>query len=509
MTKRQRTSAGERTSRSSQKGATALKGALRLGKKYPPAGRRYPLALRGAAGAYTPHRRMESPDPIERLDGTAIDARFRLTTFVARGGYGAVYRGSHNALDCPVAVKVLAVPAALREAERERFFEAFEREARIVATLRHPSIVRVLDFGVTDIAGVAHPFIVLEWLDGETLEARLRADEGRPRAPREAMALLRPVIDAIAAAHEAGVAHRDLKPANVMVSAARRGDASVKVLDFGVAKVFSPDEDAPDWTERTTDPHSPFSLSHAAPEQVAKLRTGPWTDVHALALLLVEALVGQRAYAGRTAIELYASISTPHRPTPSRFSVEVGPWEPVLARALSITPGDRHANAAALLADLDASLDDAQRAWEEGRAPRTPSAPPPAEPAVTSPASPTAPSREPAGRTTYARRGALAVAVLAALGAHAVAAVRGRASAPPAPAAAPAAPAAPPRAADPPAPTSPAAPPPERAPPAAAPPVAPVGGAAAAQPARRPPRAAPRARPRARDGGADEDFVIE
>ncbi len=456
---------------------------------------------------------MEGRDPIELLDGRSIDTRFRLDRFVARGGYGAVYRGSHNALDCPVAVKVLAVPEELREAERERFFEAFEREARIVATLRHPSIVRVLDFGVTDLAGIAHPFIVLEWIDGETLEAHLRAGQGRARAPHEVMGLLRPVLDAVAAAHEVGVAHRDLKPANVMVSVARRGEAPVKVLDFGVAKVFSLDEDAPDWTERTTDPHASFSLSHAAPEQVARLRTGPWTDVHALALLLVEALVGERAYVGRTAIELYAGISAPQRPTPSRFSVEVGPWESVLARALALTPGDRYGNAAALLAALDASLDEAQRAWEQGPAP-TPSRAPPVEPAPTLPASPEVESlRREIDRAPPRVRGVLATVFLA-IGALAFLTWRWRTAAVPASLVT--------TVRSPPTPSSPTPSPIARVSPTPSPstqapvvvpvpasPVVPTARIAAAPPSKATPRATTRARRLTRDGGADDDFVID
>ncbi len=311
---------------------------------------------------------------IEGLAGTTLDARFKLESFVARGGYGAVYRSTHPALGCPVAIKVLAVHEAPGDALREQFAEAFEKEARLVAALQHPAIVRALDVGVTPIEGRAHPFMVMEWLDGATLETSLRARANRRHGPREAFELLRPVFDAIASAHEAGVVHRDLKPANIMVTVPRRGVSATKVLDFGVAKALRADEAAPNPTERTGDATSAFSLSHAAPEQVGRLRTGPWTDVHALALLLVEALVGERAYRGRTTIELFAAISAPVRPTPGTFCVEVGPWELVLARALSIDPTARHAHASELLSALDATLDDAQRAWEA--AADRPSAPP-------------------------------------------------------------------------------------------------------------------------------------
>jgi serine/threonine protein kinase len=304
-------------------------------------------------------------DPIEQLQDTCLADRFDLEAFVARGGYGVVYRGTHRALGCPVAVKVLAVPEVYQGSARERFVEAFEKEARTVAALRASAIVRVLDFGVATVGDLPYPYMVLEWLDGATLEATLRERPGR-RSPREALGLLRPVFDAIATAHEAGVAHRDIKPANVMVGHPRRGEVTTKVLDFGVAKVMRRDESAGAGVTRTSDELSSFSLSHAAPEQIGGLRTGPWTDVHALALLLVEVLAGERALRGADSVALFASITARERPTPGAFSIDVGPWEPVLARALALSPADRHPDAAALLAELDAGLDAAQRAWEVG-----------------------------------------------------------------------------------------------------------------------------------------------
>ncbi len=312
-------------------------------------------------------------DAIERLSGTTLDGRFTLDAFVARGGYGAVYRGTHLALRRTVAVKVLAVPEVYEGAARARFVEAFEAEALTVAGLHHPAIVRVHDVGVTTVEGRAYPYTVLEWIEGATLDATLRSPEAGPRSPREVLALLRPVFEAIASAHEAGVVHRDLKPANVMVAPTLHGEVSTRVLDFGLAKAFAPEERGTNGNSFTGDEGASFSLSHAAPEQVGRLRTGPWTDVHALALLLVEVLVGQRAYRGETSIDLYARITARERPTPRTFDVEVGPWEAVLDRALALMAKERHRDAAALLADLEANLDGAQRAWHASRAPTPPS----------------------------------------------------------------------------------------------------------------------------------------
>ncbi|MFO0626656.1 MAG: protein kinase [Polyangiales bacterium] len=300
---------------------------------------------------------------IERLDGRTLADRFTLERFVARGGYGVVYRARHCTLDCATAVKVFAVPEQLQGQARERSFAAFVREARTVATLRHPAIVRVLDSGVTDIDGVPHPFIAMEWIDGVPLDVKLREERGQRRSPVEALALLRPVLDAIASAHEAGVVHRDLKPGNLMVVTAGRGEAQARVLDFGVAKVMSPDELGAEHIERTTDAFSCFSLSHAAPEQVGRLRTGPWTDVHALALLLVELMVGTRALRGSNSVELFSSITSKQRPTPASFGVEVGPWEEILGSSLSLIAADRPRDAGVLLAALESTLAAAQDVW--------------------------------------------------------------------------------------------------------------------------------------------------
>jgi serine/threonine protein kinase len=312
---------------------------------------------------------MDVEGTFERLIGRTLEVRFTLDRVVARGGSGVVFRGTQLALGCPVAIKLLAVSEHEGHVSPRRFVEAFEREARIVATLRHPAVVRVIDSGVTDAAGEPRPFVVFEWIEGETLEAHLHARPGQRRSPREALALLRPVLEAIACAHEAGVVHRDLKPSNVMVASPDGGAILVRVLDFGVAKAIRPDDAPSDAGEYTTDEFAAYTLSHAAPEQVGRLRTGPWTDVHALALLLVELLVGERAYRGANTVELFSRITAHERPTPGAFGVDVGPWEPALRDALALDPKARQPDAAALLRDLAGSLDAAQRAWERPAAP--------------------------------------------------------------------------------------------------------------------------------------------
>jgi serine/threonine-protein kinase len=192
------------------------------------------------------------------------------------------------------------------------------------------------------------------------------------------MQLLRPLIEAVALAHESGVVHRDIKPANIMVLDPL-GTGGVRVLDFGIAKMMNPD--GPVSTGSTlTRSRTGFSPRYAAPEQIEGTRTGPWTDVHGLGLVLSEVLTGASPYGpGEFVVTVYARVASPKRPTPSAAGVDVGPWEPVLARALALKPNRRFGNARELLVALERSL--AGQEWDRG----------PAEEPVVANAAPSAP----------------------------------------------------------------------------------------------------------------------
>ncbi len=309
------------------------------------------------------------------LGGRLVGGRFDVETAIARGGSGLVYRARHVELDTRVALKVLVVPEHLRGVESS-LVERFRQEARTLARLAHPSVVRVLDVGTLDAADGVCIWMALEWLDGVTLDAHLQSDPGSGRSPREVLALLTPVLEAMACAHARGIAHRDLKPSNIMVSPAAGGGLDLRVLDFGIAKAMLPDESPGTGLTETRNDLSAFSLPYAAPEQVGRMRTGPWTDVHALGLLLTEILTRRAPFDTRDSFALYAAIMAPQRPTPARGGVDVGPWEPIVARALALHPSARFASAQELLDALRASVDEAQQVWAGPdaieQAPRTP-----------------------------------------------------------------------------------------------------------------------------------------
>jgi len=219
-----------------------------------------------------------------------VGGRFAVESVVARGGFGVVYRAVHTALQMPVALKVLHVPADISDAARERFLALFLEEARIIAQVQHPAIVRPIDYGVLLFSKRdSAPWMVLEWLDGRTLAEFLRAHAGAPLTPAQALAILPPVIEAIAVAHERGVVHRDLKPSNIMLpresndpalAARRTGRPRSMVLDFGIAKVMYDQDALPATGQTHTHSSLPtFTPRYAAPEQASGARTGPWTDV--------------------------------------------------------------------------------------------------------------------------------------------------------------------------------------------------------------------------------------
>jgi serine/threonine protein kinase len=296
---------------------------------------------------------------LDQLAGLVLDGRYRLVRRVGEGGFGVVYRGEVAGSPMPVAVKLLRFPADATDDERAALLQKFAHEAAVLRKLRHPNIVSALDGGLVTLAdGTRTAYLVLEWCEGSTLKDRLQATRGRGLPPREAWRLLRPVCEAAAHAHAHGVVHRDLKPANVML-VPTRGGVVPRVIDFGIAKAMSPDVAVGSGDTMTTTVARAFTPAYAAPEQVVGLRSGPWTDVHALALMLVELVAGRPAYEPEQ--ERFAIIA-PTRPTPKTLGLDVGPWEVVLASALALQPGDRIPNAATLLCALDEGLDAADAA---------------------------------------------------------------------------------------------------------------------------------------------------
>ena len=306
--------------------------------------------------------------------GATLEGKYIVRSVVAAGGFGVVYLGRHAVLGNELAVKVLKVPPELRDEARDVFVQMFLNEARIVASMKHPAIVRAIDYGVAELPdGRAAPWMVLDWIQGITLAKDLEGRRGAGgRSPEECLAVITPVLEALAEAHEGRVAHRDIKPGNIMIPADSKGrgrragrvaPVETRLLDFGIAKVMEGDEQPGSGNTRTSSALPAYSPRYASPEQVSRMRTGPWTDVHALGLVVTEMLLDRPAYTPGDALRLTAQVMADARPTPGRAGVDVGPWEAVLTRALALDPGDRYAHAGELLAALEEGVAGAQAAW--------------------------------------------------------------------------------------------------------------------------------------------------
>lgn len=288
-------------------------------------------------------------DPL-LLCGQVLDARCRVDAFVAEGGFSHVYRGWHVQRDHAVAVKLFkqALPTRMR-ADLE---ESFQREGALMRQIatRSAGVVRAFEVGAwRDPRGRLVSYTVMEWLEGQPLDAVLAADRRRwPLA--EVLTRLDPIAQALTAAHAVGVAHRDVKPENIFDT-----PTGARLLDFGVAKVAT---HLSQGFEATGSALSPVTVQYAAPEQVTKRlgATGPRTDVHGLALVCVEMLAGRRPYpAGNTRAALLHVLASA-RPTPNALGLDLpAAVEAIFAAALALEPADRPADVAAFWSALRAA----------------------------------------------------------------------------------------------------------------------------------------------------------
>lgn len=215
------------------------------------------------------------------MDGVphVITGRYRIDCEVGRGGMGTVYRALDLGLERRVAVKILKSEIAADSEVTARFM----REARTMARLRHPSAAAIFDAGTLP---DNRPFIVMEFVEGETL-ADILAREG-PLPPARAVDIAGAVCDVLAAAHNVGVVHRDLKPSNIMLNARR-----VCVLDFGVAKVLATSADATRTHATTNSGVIVGTPRYMSPEQCLGHAVGPQSDLYSLGVLLYEMLAGR------------------------------------------------------------------------------------------------------------------------------------------------------------------------------------------------------------------------
>jgi serine/threonine protein kinase len=243
--------------------------------------------------------------------GTLVARRFQLVRELGRGSMGTVWLADHTTLALRCAVKFMTT-----EAERDPDYrERFEREARAVAQLDCPNVVRVLDYDVFE--GV--PFLAMEWLSGDSLETRLHR-EGRLQAS-DVHRIVAQVAQGLACAHAAGIIHRDLKPGNVFLANGRDGEVA-KILDFGLAKIVSYDG-AKAMTLAGSILGTPVYMS---PEQARGLcDVDHRADLWSLAVIAYECLLGELPFDGPSLGEVFARVMFEPIPVPSSIDPHVPP----------------------------------------------------------------------------------------------------------------------------------------------------------------------------------------
>jgi eukaryotic-like serine/threonine-protein kinase len=307
---------------------------------------------------------MPTEDPLS-LVGTTVSEKYEIERVVGEGGFAIVYRAIHNVWKRPVAIKVFRALGDLPTDRRKHLVESFIQEGRLLADLseRSAAICQARDVGELSSNGRVIPFMVLEWLEGHSLEHVIEDEKRRgvrARTPREALAILEPAAEALALAHRKGIAHRDVKPANLFVLGDPRGEHTTKILDFGIAKVVQDVQRASGAFAQTQGVVSSFTPAYGAPEQFSRTHgaTGPWTDVFAMALIFTELVTNVSALRGDDLTQLaFCAMDPKRRPTPRTLGASVAdPLEAVLRRALAVSPEERFQNMSELWEALRASL---------------------------------------------------------------------------------------------------------------------------------------------------------
>jgi len=212
--------------------------------------------------------------------GAMLDGRYRVDSVLGKGGMGRVYKGEHTGIGRAVAIKVLHADLGRNKEAAARF----QREALASGRLDHPNIVGVSDSGVLE---DGCPYLVMEVLEGEELGKRLEREKRIPWP--EAIEIMRGVLSGLRHAHERGVVHRDIKPDNVFL-ANKDGEVVVKLLDFGIAKLYQGSSDDPATTRAGLTVGTPAYLS---PEQAVGGEIKPATDLYSASVVFYEMLAGR------------------------------------------------------------------------------------------------------------------------------------------------------------------------------------------------------------------------
>ncbi len=265
---------------------------------------------------------------LSALGNQVLDGKYRLDKLLGQGGMGAVFKATHFGTDRVVALKVIA-PGLM---DQQEFVSRFQREARAAGRLRHPNIVDMTDFGFAEVDGTRIAYLVMEYLEGESLAALLSRNPTPPIA--FLVELVKQVGSALQEAHDNGIIHRDLKPENLWLEPDRLGGYRMKILDFGLAKIYAPkaraerdsthsssdgssNADRDKATEACRSAMAPTRIVNAdplqtevgtamgtpaymSPEQCRGLELDHRADIYSLGVILYQLLSGRTPFSGNS-----------------------------------------------------------------------------------------------------------------------------------------------------------------------------------------------------------------
>src|SRR5450759_3735322 len=267
------------------------------------------------------------------LLGTILSGRYRLEARIGAGGMSTVYRALDETLQRQVAIKLMNREVATDSDQLERF----RREARAVAQLSHPHVVGVIDAGEDE----GRPYIVFEYVEGETLKDRIRRLGRLPVA--EAVAYAIEIARALGAAHSRHIIHRDVKPQNVLIDE----EGSAKVTDFGIARTLEEDG-------LTADGRVLGTTDYVSPEQALGQHVSGQSDLYSLGVVLYEMLTGEVPFRGENQVAVAMKHVREELPDVQAKRPELSAARAaVVDRATAKHQEDRYGDDAELIADLE------------------------------------------------------------------------------------------------------------------------------------------------------------
>jgi serine/threonine protein kinase len=268
------------------------------------------------------------------LIGTLVAGRYRILELLGRGGMGVVYKARHEMMDRTVAIKLLLPQLVSDESAAARF----QREARASSKINHANIIALHDFGRTD-DGV--PYIVMDYIEGESLSEILKRE--KQLGTTRTVHIFGQVCDALQHAHDLGIIHRDLKPGNIMIVQNEDERDIVKVVDFGIAKMYE-SEEGHDAQKLTTTGELFGSPVYMSPEQCGGYELDARSDIYSLGCVIYETLTGKLPCAGRTVLETISKqlASAPPSFSDARPDLYIPEWvEQIVMRSLQKDRGKR------------------------------------------------------------------------------------------------------------------------------------------------------------------------